>query len=73
LQLISCHNLSMGGTDSLRTSIGHNWQEGPVNAPTVLNSSLSLAQFRDGRAAYLYDDGVSLRVFRCSALTHSHL
>ena len=41
----SCHNLSMGGTDNLKTSIGHNWQKGPINAPTVLNSSLNLAQF----------------------------
>jgi cytochrome c peroxidase len=49
----SCHNLSMGGTDNLRTSIGHNWQEGPINAPTVLNSSLAIAQFWDGRAADL--------------------
>lgn len=49
----SCHNLSMGGTDNLKTSIGHNWQEGPINSPTVLNSSLNLAQFWDGRAADL--------------------
>jgi len=49
----SCHNLSMGGTDNLPTSIGHNWQEGPINAPTVLNSSLNVAQFWDGRAADL--------------------
>ena len=49
----SCHNLSMGGTDNLKTSIGHNWQEGPINAPTVLNSSLNVAQFWDGRAADL--------------------
>jgi len=46
----SCHNLSMGGTDNLKTSIGHNWQEGPINSPTVLNSSMNLAQFWDGRA-----------------------
>lgn len=46
----SCHNLSMGGTDNLQTSIGHNWQQGPINAPTVLNSSMNLAQFWDGRA-----------------------
>lgn len=46
----SCHNLSMGGTDNLQTSIGHNWQEGPINSPTVLNSSMNLAQFWDGRA-----------------------
>ena len=49
----SCHNLSMGGTDNLKTSIGHNWQEGPINSPTVLNSSLNVAQFWDGRAADL--------------------
>jgi len=49
----SCHNLSMGGTDNLATSIGHNWQQGPINAPTVLNSSMNLAQFWDGRAANL--------------------
>lgn len=49
----SCHNLSMGGTDNLKTSIGHNWNQGPINAPTVLNSSLNLAQFWDGRAADL--------------------
>ncbi len=49
----SCHNLSMGGTDNLKSSIGHNWQQGPINSPTVLNSSLNLAQFWDGRAADL--------------------
>lgn len=49
----SCHNLSMGGTDNLKTSIGHNWKQGPINAPTVLNSSMNIAQFWDGRAADL--------------------
>ena len=49
----SCHNLSMGGTDNLPTSIGDKWQQGPINAPTVLNSSLNVAQFWDGRAADL--------------------
>jgi cytochrome c peroxidase len=49
----SCHNLSMGGSDNLQTSIGHNWQQGPINSPTVLNSSMNLAQFWDGRAATL--------------------
>jgi cytochrome c peroxidase len=46
----SCHNLSMGGSDNLVTSIGHNWQKGPINSPTVLNSSMNVAQFWDGRA-----------------------
>jgi cytochrome c peroxidase len=49
----SCHNLSMGGSDNIPTSIGDHWQKGPINAPTVLNSSLNLAQFWDGRAADL--------------------
>lgn len=51
----SCHNLSMGGSDNLRTSIGHNWHQGPINAPTVLNSSMNLAQFWDGRAKDLQE------------------
>jgi cytochrome c peroxidase len=46
----SCHNLSLGGTDNLKTSIGHNWSKGPINAPTVLNSSMNVLQFWDGRA-----------------------
>ncbi len=46
----SCHNLSMGGADNLKTSIGDKWQQGSLNAPTVLNSSMNLAQFWDGRA-----------------------
>ena len=49
----SCHNLSMGGSDNLKTSIGDNWQKGPINAPTVLNSSMNVAQFWDGRAGTL--------------------
>ena len=51
----SCHNLSMGGSDNLKTSIGHKWQKGPINAPTVLNSSLNFVQFWDGRAETLKD------------------
>ncbi|MBV7486908.1 cytochrome-c peroxidase [Bordetella sp. BOR01] len=46
----SCHNLSRGGSDNLKASIGHNWQQGDINSPTVLNSSLNFVQFWDGRA-----------------------
>lgn len=46
----SCHNLAMGGDDNLETSIGHGWQKGPRNSPTVLNSVFNAAQFWDGRA-----------------------
>jgi cytochrome c peroxidase len=51
----SCHNLSMGGSDNLPTSIGDRWQQGPINAPTVLNSGMNVAQFWDGRARSLQD------------------
>ncbi|MCV3211560.1 cytochrome-c peroxidase [Mesorhizobium sp. YC-39] len=46
----SCHNLATGGDDNRETSIGHGWQKGPRNAPTVLNSVFNIAQFWDGRA-----------------------
>jgi cytochrome c peroxidase len=49
----SCHNLSMGGSDNLVSSIGHGWARGPINAPTVLNAAYNLAQFWDGRAVDL--------------------
>jgi cytochrome c peroxidase len=32
------------------TSIGHGWQRGPRNSPTVLNAVFNTAQFWDGRA-----------------------
>ena len=51
----SCHNLSMGGSDNLKSSIGHGWQKGPINSPTVLNSRFNLAQFWDGRAKDLQE------------------
>lgn len=51
----SCHNLSMGGTDNLKTSIGDRWQQGPINSPTVLNARLNVAQFWDGRAKNLQE------------------
>ncbi len=46
----SCHNIGMGGVDGLETSIGHGWQQGPRNAPTMLNAVFNVAQFWDGRA-----------------------
>lgn len=49
----SCHNLATGGDDNMETSIGHAWQKGPRNSPTVLNAVFNDAQFWDGRAADL--------------------
>ncbi|MCL4162737.1 UNVERIFIED_CONTAM: hypothetical protein GTU68_055155, partial [Idotea baltica] len=49
----SCHNISEGGDDGQPVSTGINGSRGTLNAPTVLNSSLSIAQFWDGRAKNL--------------------
>ena len=46
----SCHNVGLGGVDASETSIGHRWQRGGRNAPTVLNAVFNRAQFWDGRA-----------------------
>ncbi|MBZ4021815.1 cytochrome C peroxidase [Rhodobacter sp. TJ_12] len=46
----SCHNVGIGGVDGLETSVGHGWQAGPRNAPTMLNAVFNIAQFWDGRA-----------------------
>lgn len=51
----SCHNLSTGGSDNLSSSIGDHWQQGPIRSPTVLNSSMNVAQFWDGRAKSLQE------------------
>jgi cytochrome c peroxidase len=51
----TCHNLGLGGVDLLETSVGHGWQKGPRNAPTVLNAVHNVAQFWDGRAEDLAD------------------
>ena len=49
----TCHQIGLGGVDMLPTSIGHKWQRGGRNAPTVLNAVFNVAQFWDGRAADL--------------------
>ena len=46
----SCHMIGLGGVDMQPTSLGHRWQKGGRNAPTVLNSVFNTAQFWDGRA-----------------------
>ena len=51
----TCHNVGLGGVDLLETSIGHGWNQGPRNSPTVLNAVFNLAQFWDGRAKDLAD------------------
>jgi len=46
----SCHNMATYGVDNNETSMGHGWQLGPRNAPTVLNAAGQIAQFWDGRS-----------------------
>jgi cytochrome c peroxidase len=54
----TCHNLSLGGVDLLETSVGHGWQKGPRNSPTVLNAVYNIAQFWDGRARDLKEQAM---------------
>lgn len=49
----TCHQLDHGGAEPRVTSLGIHQQVGPINAPSVLNSSLNFVQFWDGRAADL--------------------
>lgn len=49
----SCHDLAKGGTDGERYSTGVGGARGGINAPTVFNAALHLAQGWDGRAADL--------------------
>ncbi len=49
----TCHSVGTGGADNIPTSIGHGWQHGPRNSPTVFNAVFNIAQFWDGRAADL--------------------
>ncbi|MBN8280499.1 MAG: cytochrome-c peroxidase [Gammaproteobacteria bacterium] len=46
----SCHNVGLGGVDGGEKSLGHRWQQGGRNSPTVLNAVFNTAQFWDGRA-----------------------
>jgi cytochrome c peroxidase len=54
----TCHNLAIGGGDNVQVSIGHGWQKGPRNNPTVLNAVFNAAQFWDGRAADLQEQAM---------------
>lgn len=54
----TCHSVGTGGSDNVPTSIGHGWQKGPRNSPTVLNAVFNIAQFWDGRAADLKEQAM---------------
>jgi cytochrome c peroxidase len=55
LSCATCHSLDHGGAEPRKTSKGIKGQLGPINSPTVLNASLNLAQFWDGRAKDLQE------------------
>ncbi|MCR4317593.1 MAG: cytochrome-c peroxidase [Planctomycetes bacterium] len=54
----TCHVIATGGDDDRRTSVGIEEAVGPINAPTVLNSSFNFVQFWDGRAANLKEQAL---------------
>ena len=49
----SCHDLTNGGADGRKVSIGIEGQPGLINSPTVFNAGLNFKQFWDGRARTL--------------------
>ena len=51
----TCHMLEHGGAEPRKTSAGIGGQIGPINSPTVLNSSYNFVQFWDGRAKDLQE------------------
>lgn len=54
----SCHNVGTAGVDLQPRSIGHAWQRGGRNSPTVFNAVFNIAQFWDGRAEDLADQAM---------------
>jgi cytochrome c peroxidase len=51
----TCHSMDHGGAEPRKTSVGINGSTGPINSPTVLNSSYNFVQFWDGRAKDLQE------------------
>jgi len=56
----TCHNPATGGDSNRATSIGHAWQTGPQNAPTIFNAVLNRARFWQGWAEDLPRSGGSV-------------
>jgi cytochrome c peroxidase len=70
----SCHLVGLGGVDMLETSLGHRWQKGARNAPTVLNAVFNTAQFWDGRAKDLEEQAGGPLINPIEmATTHQHV
>jgi cytochrome c peroxidase len=45
----TCHNLALGGSDNLPTSVGHAWTKGPRNTPSIFNVVLNPTLLWEGR------------------------
>lgn len=69
----SCHLIGLGGVDMLETSVGHRWQLGGRNSPTVFNAVFNTAQFWDGRAKDLAEQAGGPLINPVEmATTHEH-
>lgn len=55
---VSCHDLSTGGADTQKVSLGVEGRKGNINSPTVYNSVYNVAQFWDGRAKDLSEQAL---------------
>lgn len=54
----SCHDLSSGGDDGQKISIGIDEKLGKFNAPTVFNARFNFVQFWDGRSKDLFEQSI---------------
>jgi cytochrome c peroxidase len=54
----TCHNMGLGLVDLQETSIGHAWQKGGRNAPTLLNARFNTVHFWDGRGEDLAEQAL---------------
>jgi cytochrome c peroxidase len=52
----TCHNPATGGDNNRQSAIGHVWQSGPQNAPTIFNATLNRARFWQGWAEDLREN-----------------
>ncbi len=55
----SCHDPDLGWSDGRRVSIGHNRQQGDMNAPSIVNSIFLHEVFWDGRVTSLEEQVIA--------------
>jgi cytochrome c peroxidase len=70
----TCHNMATFGVDQLPVSLGHAWQKGPLNSPTVLNAAFHKSQFWNGRAKDVEEQaGMPILDLKEMAATKEHV